>query len=509
MDDHKAAAVCSSTSLTARSSICDSEGLEVRFRSGLPEDLRDSVISRDETTALRTLASLSPLALERVLDDSEAPSEDKDGVPGKLQPLDPPIVDKSQLMQRPKTAYVQRRHESTAGEEIHRGNTDDVEHHVVTPPGTPRLRGSDLIVELGSPEEDSVRHSPEISERFPEDVDSIQPLLESRIGTPSTPKPAVHSFPPIEEEKLSALHANPQPVSSPHLTSSEFSEGESHPAPSDFSFQQAANTALNPAPPSPVVAELPRLEDSAGSFPQLPYKRQASIDEIPLKQVTEESSRRHTPLHDLIVTKMTYTDCQDALRKLFLPEQKSSDRQATGLLLALFRCCSPPALPPAIKRELDLLLFLSDRPVESHDLDHSLLHSIWSFAFPEDSFSQDNATWKDLGFSTLDPRTEASTLELLQLLYLFSEEARLTADMWRLSRIRGRTFKFASEITQVTKLLVRVIRTGKLNSLLQKNLWQGFNECFIACVKIWGDLRTPSGEADWQGLEAKLKKGLL
>ena len=508
MDDHKAAAVCSSTSLTARSSICDSEGLEVRFRSGLPEDLRDSVVSRDETTALRTLASLSPLALERVLDDSEAPSEDKDGLPGKLQPLDPPIFDKSQLMQRPKTAYVQRRHESTAGEEIHRGNTDDVEHHVVTPPGTPRLRGSDLIVELGSPEEDSVRHSPEISERFPENVDSIQPLLESRIGTPSTPKPAVHSFLPVEEEKVSALHTSPQLASSPHLTSSEFSEGESHPAPSDFSFQQPANAPLNPAP-SLAVAELPRLEDSAGSFPQLPYKRQASIDEIPLKLVTEELSRRPTPLHDPSVTKMTYMDCQEALRKLFLPEQKSSDRPATGLLLALFRCCAPPALSPVIKRELDLLLFLSDRPVESHDIDNSLLHSIWSLAFPEDSFSQDNATWKDLGFCTLDPRTEASTLDLLQLLYLFSEEAALTAEMWRLSRIRGRTFNFASEITQVTKLLVRAIHTGKLNSYLQKSLWQGFNECFIACVKSWGDLPTPRGEADWKGLEARLKKGLL
>lgn len=517
MDDHKAMLACSSTNLTARSSICDSEGLEVRFRSGLPEDLRDSLVSRDETTALRTLASLSPLALERVLDDSETPSEEKDGLSGKPQLLDPPVIDKSQLTQRPKTAYVPRRHESNAGEEIHRGNTDDVEYHVVTPPGTPKLRSSEgnQIAELGTPEEDSIRPSPEASERFPEDIDSIQPLLESRIGTPSTPKPPVHPLLPVpEEEKVNASNASAQFPNLPPVSDSsssnpnDFSEGESHPAPSDFSFQQAANAALNQALMSPSVVELPRQDDSIGSFPQLPYKRQASIDELPLKQVTEETSRRPTPMHDLSITKMAYAECLDSLKRLFLADQKVSNIQPKGCLQALLRCCSPPPLSPHIQREINLLLFLSTRPVESQDIDSCLLHSVWSFAFPGDSFSQDNATWKDLGFSSLDPRSEASTLELLQLLYMFSEEAKLTSDLWRLSRVRGRTFNFAGEITQVTKLVARTVQTGKLTSRIEKDVWKGFNECFLACVQTWAEERT-RGEQDWRVLETRVKRALL
>jgi len=511
MDDHKAAPVCSSTSLTARSSICDSEGLEVRFRSGLQDDLRDSVVSRDETTTvLRTLASLTPLALERVLDDSEAQSEEKDCFPGKS--LDPPVIDKSQLTQRPKTAYVPRRHESTAGEELHRGNTDDVEYHVVTPPGTPKLRLSEAnqIAEMETPGEDSIRPSPEASERFPEDIDSIQPLLESRIGTPSSPKPPVHLLPLIpEEEKVNLSNASAQfpalPPASDHSSSrhSDFSEGESHPAPSDFSFQQPLNLALA----SPSVVELPRQDDFIGSFPQQPYKRQASIDELPLKSVTEETSRRPTPVHDPSVTKMTYADCLDSLKRLFLPEQRVAV-QPKGCLQALLRCCSPPPLSPHIQREISLLLFLSTRPVESQDIDSSLLHSVWTYAFPGDSFSQDNATWKDLGFTSLDPRTEANTLDLLQLLYLFSEQAKLTTDLWRLSRTRGRTFNFAGEITQVTKIVVRAVGTGKLTGRLEKDVWKGFNECFLACVQTWAEERT-QGEQNWRVLEARLKQALL
>ena len=519
MDDHMAAPGYSSTNPTARSSICGSDAFEVRFRSGPSEEFRGSMISGGETTtALRTLASLSPLGLEQVMDDSEVQSEEKDGMIGKWQVLDPPVIDKTSL--RPRTATVPRRHESTSGEEIHRGNTDDVEYQVVTPPGTPRLRLSEAnqIVEETSPRDSlsaqSLHSAPDLSERMPEDVDAIHPLLPSRIGTPSTPKPTA-SLPVFEEAKVEVAEVRlqflePHPSSDISLQShSDHSGDESHPAPSDFSFQHAS-LVLHPIPvlSSPSFADIPPQTDSVVHFPQVPYKRQPSAEELQWK--CEEMSRQTTPKYEQSFTKMTYVDSLDALKDTIAPNRKTPSPPPRGCLQAILKCCSLPPLSPKNKRECDILLSLSERSIEDKDLGQSLIYSIWTFAFPGETFTPENAgIWRDLGFRSCDPRTEATALELLQLLYLFSEEPEVTKELLRLSRTRGRVFNFVGEITQITKLVTRVLRSGKLNSRLQKDVWKGFNTCFLSCVHSWGSERSAKGDIDWHRLEERLRKDEL
>ena len=70
-------------------------------------------------------------------------------------------------------------------------------------------------------------------------------------------------------------------------------------------------------------------------------------------------------------------------------------------------------------------------------------------------------------------------------------------------------FNFAQEMTAVTKLAIKVAKSGSLTRLLAsaKDVFETFNQFFLGCLLAWfSEQRQSPGHVDWKALEDRLRR---
>ena len=443
---------------------------------------------------------------------------------------DPPKFDHITLANRPRTAEISgsRLEELAKEEEKSEIFTpvrpfEEEKYPILTFPSVPDiLLPSDPHRSESSSAVDGVHSSPMVPLLSDHSGDSGSQQEGSSDQTPP-PQPPPTS-PLMEEEKVELFHSEqvnvPRRValvfSSPVvlIDPDQLSEDESHPRPTD----SVAHGDDQPFSPNDVQfidveseprASQPPVEEGKASLE--PFHRQPSSDDSPVvPRLSLE--RRFTPSSEHLRIKMTYWHCLTGLKgsslSPFMPTLK--EKRPARCWDALFRCCgSTVALSQAKQHDCDVIAALAKRPIGSLDIDLNLMYSVWCFHFPTENFTAESVIWTDIGFKNANPRTEVVTLEMLQILFLAMEQPTTAQALLAFSRKRGATFSFALEIAAVTQLAVKVVKSRRLDTLLQDSpsVFDSFNTFFLGCLRKWFSAfqRSPN-RVDWIQLEELVRK---
>lgn len=210
-------------------------------------------------------------------------------------------------------------------------------------------------------------------------------------------------------------------------------------------------------------------------------------------------------------THLTYSQCFQLLAQEGLKEtspRTQSTRQ--GCLQRLLLCCRERTrVPVELERQSRLLLALGKRPVGEEEVDRRLLYSVWRQLRPGQNYANPSEEWTLVGFRTKDPRTEASTLALLELLYLMTERSAYAARLLEASKKRGSAFMFAEECMAAVSLALKVMKAGTLAPVVQetKDAAATFALFFLGCLDVWftEHIRSP-GYVDRAMLEISVSK---
>jgi hypothetical protein len=176
----------------------------------------------------------------------------------------------------------------------------------------------------------------------------------------------------------------------------------------------------------------------------------------------------------------------------------------------LWRCCRGGNREPMeTESQCRLLLALDKRPVGDGEVDRRLLYSVWRQLRPGRAYANPNEEWVTVGFRTKDPRTEASTLVLLQLLFLLSERSAYAIRLQEVSKKRGTVFPFAEECMAVVSLALKVLKSGALAAVIHetRDASATFSLFFLGCLDAWlsEHMRSP-GYVDRAMLEASVSR---
>lgn len=246
------------------------------------------------------------------------------------------------------------------------------------------------------------------------------------------------------------------------------------------------------------------LEDPA---PEEPETRKKERPEIP--RLNLELLQHNNPLNRLV--HITYSQCLHLLSEEGDKESSlSPEPKRQNCMQRLWQCCKGGSREPAeIEAQCRLLLALDKRPVGDEELDRRLLYSVWRQLKPGQNYTNPSEEWLTVGFRTKDPRTEVSTLVLLQLLFLTSERSAYANRLLEVSKKRGTAFLYAEECIAAVSLALKVLKSGALAAVIRetKDAPATFSLFFLACLDTWlhEHMRSP-GYVDRAILEANVRR---
>ena len=340
----------------------------------------------------------------------------------------------------------------------------------------------------------SEKRSPSLSMQSGGKDDSMTPI----------PVTVTHPNSPVLPEKAPRPHTEPGLI----VTSS----------PDSDCLESDERLLSSPANPTSVLNSIstvrfddiklqPEADKSIGGFSSQPLTRQRSFDDpVPLSHlfpIEPQSSTDPKPVY------LSYNECLLALHSSDCHNFISAGRiqRNTNWWKSMFCCVARTELSEKSSEDLDLLLALDRRPVGIQGVDNAMMRSLWNCHFPEEDFSLESCIWQSIGFRTPNPRAEASTLCILQLLYLSHNQPDLSSQLLLRSLLRGLSFNFALEICGITHLTVKLARAGKMNARIMRSddVFDTFNDYFVRLVRLWlSEHVKTAGEVDWKGLEGRV-----
>jgi len=335
----------------------------------------------------------------------------------------------------------------------------------------------------------------------------------------------------LPEILLSEEEASPRPFSSPKSVEPAAAEtddeapnpppAQSTPAPLATLGPEDLKSLISPQVHTVLVdsskftfgPRVSSLESSQGEiqFPDSPNspevkKKVAEHPEIPrlnLDLVKPYSA----PIRPI---QLTYAQCLQLLSGEGGKESPRSRPTPQSCLQRLLRCCRESNRQPVeVERQSRLLLALDKRPVGEEEVDRRLLYSVWRQLRPGRNFANPCEEWTLVGFRTKDPRSEASTLALLELLFLMSERSAYANRLLEASKKRGTAFLFAEECLAAVSLALKVLKAGALAPVVRetKDATATFALFFLGCLDVWftEHVRSP-GYVDRAMLEVRVSK---
>ena len=192
---------------------------------------------------------------------------------------------------------------------------------------------------------------------------------------------------------------------------------------------------------------------------------------------------------------LTYHQCYDRILNSDLtPYRTEPAAPPRSCLKAMLACCSSTheILVPEVKTAMSVLLAFEKRPMDiSKPIDQSILMSIWGRCMGSAAFALQHEAWKGvIGFAGPQPLAQdtVGTLGMMQFLFCLSEGKReVVQRSLEESRKPGKGFALASASLDITRLALKVVKSGVLNQDFERhhNVRDVFNCFALGCFVSW------------------------
>jgi hypothetical protein len=238
---------------------------------------------------------------------------------------------------------------------------------------------------------------------------------------------------------------------------------------------------------------------------------QSNSEEEGKRPLEDEEGRRNEP------PILTYHQCYDRIVNSDIAKYRSEyAAPRRSCLKAMLSCCvsTHEILVPEIKAAMSFLLAFEKRPMDlSNPLDQSILMSIWSRCIETAPFAVQHEAWKAvIGFAGPQPLANdtVGTLGVLQLLFCLSEGRDDVVDRTlEESRKPGKGFPLAETSLEITRLAMRVVKSGDMNEQFEKlhNVRDVFNCFCLGCFQGWINQNSVApGRVDFAAFEKVVKR---
>lgn len=213
---------------------------------------------------------------------------------------------------------------------------------------------------------------------------------------------------------------------------------------------------------------------------------------------------------------LTYHQCYDRILNSDLaPYSTEPAAPPRTCLKAMLACCSSTheIILPEVKAAMTVLLAFEKRPMDiSKSMDQSILMSIWSRCMGSAAFALQHEAWKAvIGFTGPQPLAQdtVGTLGMMEFLYFLSEgKSEVVRRTLEESRRPGRGFALASISLEITRLALRVVKSGILNQDFERhhNVRDVFNCFALGCLLAWVNQNAAPGRMDVATFEKSVRR---
>ena len=214
---------------------------------------------------------------------------------------------------------------------------------------------------------------------------------------------------------------------------------------------------------------------------------------------------------------LTYHQCYDHILNSDLISYRSEPTvPPRSCFKVMFACCASTReiSVPEVKIAVTVLLAFENRPMDiSKPIDQSILMSIWERCMGSAAFALQHEAWKAvIGFAGPQPLAQdtVGTLGMLQLLFCLSEGKReVVRRTLEESRRPGCGFALASTYLDITRLALKVVKSGVLNQDFERhhNVRDVFNCFALGCFVSWVNQNAAApGRVDLATFEKSVRK---